>query len=143
MEYGVTKQSLSSHQVGTELGLSWEQVGTKLGLSWEEVEKLFKTLQQPSLMSELKDLYGWRNTTKFKDKFVKPLIAENLVDMTIPNKPTSPNQKYYLTNLGKELLANEMNKKQADGVSVERVNRLIMEFTEALPQFALRLPVME
>ena len=143
MEYDVTKQLLSSHQVGTKLGLSWEQVGTKLGLSWEEVEKLFKTLQQPSLMSELKDLYGWRNTTKFKEKYVNPLMAENLVDMTIPNKPTSPNQKYYLTSLGKELLANEMNKKQADGVSEERVKRLIMEFAEALPQFAIRLPVME
>jgi hypothetical protein len=44
-------------------------------------------------------------------------IKAPVVDMTIPNKPTSPNQKYYLTNLGKELLANEMNKKQADGVS--------------------------
>lgn len=143
MEYNVTKQSLSIHQVGTKQGLSWEQVGTKLGLSWEDVEKLFKTLQQPSLMSELKDLYGWRNTTKFREKYVNPLMAENLVDMTIPNKPTSPNQKYYLTEFGKELLANEMNKKQADGVSGERVNRLIMEFAEALPQFAIRLPVME
>ena len=143
MEYDVTKHSLSSHQVGKKQGLSWEQVGTKLGLSWEEVEKLLKTLQRPSLMSELKNLYGWRNTTKFKEKYVNPLIAENLVDMTIPNKPTSPNQKYYLTNLGKELLANEMNKKQADGVSEERVNRLIMEFAEALPQYAIRLPVME
>ncbi len=143
MTYDGSKQSSNSHQAGTKLGLSWEQVGSKLGLGWEEVERLFKTLQQPSLMSELKDLYGWRNTTKFKEKYVNPLIAENFVDMTIPNKPTSPNQRYYLTKLGQELLANEMNQKQAAGVSEERVYRLIKEFSETLPQFAISLPAME
>ena len=73
MEYEVAKQSLSSYQVGTMPGLSWDQVGTKLGLSWEEVEKLFIALQEPKSMIELKELYRWSNTTKFKAKYVTPL----------------------------------------------------------------------
>ena len=141
MNYISTKQLLSNHQVGTKLGLSWDQVGTKLGLSWDQVEKLLIALQQPSNMNELKLLYGWKNTTKFRKKFISPLIGENLVKMVIPNKPTSPDQKYYLTELGKELLENEMYKKQPAVVSQERVNRLINEFAEALPMFPIGLPM--
>ena len=63
--------------------------------------------------------------------------------MTVPNKPTSPNQKYYLTEKGKGLLSNGIGVKQAEGVSVERVNKLIAEFAEALPRFEINLPAME
>ena len=63
--------------------------------------------------------------------------------MTQPDSPKSPSQKYYLTELGKELLVNETDVKQVEGVSVERVNRLIAEFAEALPRFEINLPAME
>ena len=139
----VTKQSLSSHQVVTKSGPSWDQVGTKMGLSWDEVEKLFVALQHPCLLTDLKELYGWKNSTKFKEKYINPLIAEKIAEMTIPDKPTSPNQKYFLTDMGKELLKNESTGKQAEGVSEERVNRLITEFAEALPHFSIVLPKME
>ena len=130
-------------QVGTKSGQSWEEVGGKLGVSWEEVEKLMVALQYPMLLNDLKELYGWNNASKFKQKYINPLIAEGLVDMTVPNKPTSPNQKYYLTEKGKGLLSNGIGVKQAEGVSVERVNKLIAEFAEALPRFEINLPAME
>lgn len=38
---------------------------------------------------------------------------------------------------------NETTERQADGVSEERVNRLITDFAEALARFAIGLPVME
>ena len=98
---------IDSEKTNTKPGLSWDQVGTKLGLSWEEVEKLFVALQKPILLSELREIYGWKNATKFKEKYINPLIAEKLVEMTNPDKPTSPNQKYYLTKKGKEILTNE------------------------------------
>ena len=139
----VTKQSPSSHQVVTKLGVSWGEVGRKLGISWEEVEKLIVALQHPMLLNDLKELYGWKNASKFKEKYINPLIAEGLADMTVPDKPTSPNQKYYLTEKGKGLLANEIEVKQAEWVSEERVNRLITEFAEVLPRFPIGLPVME
>ena len=134
---------LSKDQVVTKPGVSWEEVGSKLGVSWEEVEKLIVALQHPMFLNDLKELYGWNNASKFKEKYINPLIAEGLVDMTVPNKPTSPNQKYYLTEKGKGLLSNGIGVKQAEGVSVERVNKLIAEFAEALPRFEINLPAME
>jgi ATP-dependent DNA helicase RecG len=85
-------------QTGTKPELSWEQVGTKLGLRWEEVVKLFMALQNQKTMTELKDLYHWANTTKFRTKYITPLIEAQLVGMTFPDKPTRPNQRYFLTD---------------------------------------------
>ena len=75
------KQGLSRDQVGTKSGVSWEEVGSKLGVSWEEVEKLLVALQHPMLLNELKDLYGWKNASKFKEKYINLLIAEGLADI--------------------------------------------------------------
>lgn len=134
MEYE-NRNTMNSLQVETKMGLSWEQVGTKLGLSWEEVEKLFVTLQLPTSISDLKILYGWSNTSKFKAKYVTPLIEAQLVCMTHPDKPTSPNQRYLLTENGKLLLANENSKTDAE----ENINRLIGKLSEEERNIALKL----
>ena len=139
----IAASGLIQEEDGSKQGVSWEEVGSKLGVSWEEVEKLIVALQNPMLLNDLKELYGWKNASKFKEKYINPLIAEGLADMTVPNKPTSPNQKYCLTEKGKGLLANKISVKQAEGVSDERVNRLIAEFAEALPRFEINLPAME
>ena len=139
----IATSGLIQEEDGSKQGGSWEEVGNKLGVSWEEVEKLIVALQDPMLLNDLKELYGWKNASKFKEKYINPLIAEGLADMTVPNKPTSPNQKYCLTEKGKGLLANNISVKQAEGVSDERVNRLIAEFAEALPRFEINLPAME
>ena len=75
-----TPTNQQSEQYGTKSGLSWDQVRTKIGLSWDEVEKLFIALQEPKSMGELKELHGWSNTTKFKVKFVSPLIEARFVN---------------------------------------------------------------
>ncbi len=139
----IASSGLIQEEDGSKQGGSWEEVGSKLGVSWEEVEKLIVALQNPMLLNDLKELYGWKNASKFKEKYINPLIAEGVADMTVPNKPTSPNQKYCLTEKGKGLLANKISVKQAEGVSDERVNRLIAEFAEALPRFEINLPAME
>ena len=133
MEY--EQDTTDSLQDKTKIGLSWEQVGTKLGLSWDEVEKLFVTLQQPTSISVLKALHGWSNTSKFKAKYVTPLIEAQLVCMTHPNKPTSPNQRYFLTEKGKLLLANETETTDTE----ENVNRLIGKLSEKERIIALKL----
>jgi ATP-dependent DNA helicase RecG len=139
----IAASGLIQEEDRSKQGVSWEEVGSKLGVSWEEVEKLIVALQNPMLLNDLKELYGWKNASKFKEKYINPLIAEGLADMTVPNKPTSPNQKYCLTEKGKGLLANKISVKQAEGVSDERVNRLIAEFADALPRFEINLPEME
>jgi ATP-dependent DNA helicase RecG len=127
MEYEPTNQQ--DEKRGSKLGLSWDQVGTKIGLSWDEVEKLFIALQKPKSMNELKDLYGWSNTTKFKVKFISPLVEEQFVGLMFPDKPTSPKQRYFLTDRGKALHAN-MTCDQNTNDLVEKVNHIIENLSE-------------
>ena len=138
MEYEPKHQQGDQYQAGIKLGLSWAQVGTKLGLSWDEVEKLFIALQEPKSMVELKGLYQWSNTSKFKAKYVTPLIEAQIVGMTLPDKLTSPNQRYYLTGNGKVLLAN-MTKTPNTNDLVEKVNHIIGVLNEEEKRIALEL----
>ena len=138
MAYEIRWQHDEQYQAGTKLGSSWEQVGSKLGLSWDEVVKLFIALQEPKSMTALKELYQWSNTTKFRAKYVSPLIKAQFVGMTFPDKPTSPNQKYFLTDSGKTLLANmtcDPNKNDL----VEKVNHIIGNLSEDEKRLALSL----
>jgi hypothetical protein len=51
---------------------------------------------------------GRTNRTKFRHQVLDPLLAEGLVEMTIPDRPRSGNQKYRLTAEGlARLAANE------------------------------------
>lgn len=43
--------------------------------------------------------------TKFRNRFLSPFIAIKVVSMTNPDKPQSPNQRYYLTQKGRAFLA--------------------------------------
>ena len=86
------------------LGLSRDQVGARLGLSRDQVGVLLSFCEQPVVMQSLMTLMGWKNRSKFRNKYVKPLLEENILAMTIPQKPTSSRQHYYLTEKGKRLL---------------------------------------
>ena len=49
-------------------------------------------------------LWGRTNRTKFRNQVLQPLIDNGLIEMTIPDKPRSSNQRYRITVLGKEVL---------------------------------------
>lgn len=124
MGYEPKNQQDEQYQDGIKPGLSWEQAGTKIGLGWDEVEKLFIALQEPKTKNELKELYQWSNTTKFRAKYVSPLIGAQFVGMTLPNKPTSPKQRYFLTDNGKALLANATRNSDTSDLA-EKVQTII------------------
>ena len=138
MEYEPKDQQLEHNQAEVKQGLSWEQVGTKTGLSWDEVAKLFIALQEPKSMTELKELYRWSNITKFKAKYVSPLIETQFVDMTLPNKPTSPNQRYFLTDGGRALLANMTCNSDSSNLA-EKINHMIESLSGEEKRIALEL----
>ena len=50
-------------------------------------------------------LRGRTNRSKFRKQMLKPLIETGLLEMTIPEKPTSSRQKYRLTEKGRDILA--------------------------------------
>ncbi len=43
--------------------------------------------------------------TKFRNQVLNPRLADNLLAMTVPDKPTSRNQRYRTTDKGRNLLA--------------------------------------
>ena len=108
MTFPITEQTdLSStssrHQVGTKLGLSWDQVRTKSGLSPQEIHQIIDSCTEPKSIAEIMKLFNWSNRTKFRNKYITPLIKIGILEMTIPEKPNSRLQKYCLTILGKQL----------------------------------------
>ena len=39
--------------------------------------------------------YGYTSKTKFRNKFLNPLIKSGIISLTNPDTPNSPKQKYY------------------------------------------------
>jgi len=60
-------------------------VGTKLGLSGDQVEVLRACMAEISI-SELMDIAGRTNRTKFRNAILKPLMQAGLIEMTTPDK---------------------------------------------------------
>ncbi len=92
-------------------GPGWDQVGTKLGLSSEELYKLLILCKDATGINDLMDNFSWSNRSKFRNKYITPLLEEGLIEMTIPDKPRSGNQKYHITEEGKGLV-NEHRRNQ-------------------------------
>ena len=57
------------------------------------------------MIHELMTIMGLKNRSKFREKYITPLLEEDILAMTIPGKPTSSRQQYSLTEKGKRLLA--------------------------------------
>ena len=75
------------------------EVGTKLGLSEDQVQ-IIQNLVEDKAITELMNLIGRRNRTKFRDQALRPLIDDGLIEMAIPDRPRSSKQKYRLTAKG-------------------------------------------
>ncbi len=80
-----------------------EQVRTKSGLSRDQVEILRNCVNEKAV-TELMNLIGRSNRTKFRDQVLRPLLDAGFVEMTIPDKPQSSKQKYRQTEKGKRFL---------------------------------------
>ena len=72
-------------------------LGTKQGLSIDHL-KILKNCKNKSSANELMEILNRTNKTKFKDAIIKPLIENGFFELTNPDKPKSPTQKYRLTN---------------------------------------------
>ncbi len=98
-------EEFDREQAGIRSGLSWGQVGTKFGLSWEQVRLMLISCEKPVMIHELMTIMGLKNRSKFRKKYVTPLLEADILAMTIPDKPTSSRQQYTLTEKGRRLLA--------------------------------------
>ena len=72
-------------------------LGTKLGLSWEHL-KVLKNCKNESSAIELMEILKRTNKSKFKNAIINPLVENGFFELTNPEKPKTPTQKYRLTN---------------------------------------------
>jgi len=72
-------------------------LGTKKGLSWDHL-KILKNCKNESSANELMEILNRTNKSKFKNTIIYPLIENGFLELTNPDKPKSPTQKYRLTS---------------------------------------------
>ena len=73
-----------------------ETKGTKRGLSRDHLQILKKCKIESSALDLMKILKR-SNKSKFKTAIINPLLDQNFLELTIPDSPKSPSQKYRLT----------------------------------------------
>ena len=87
--------------------------GTRLALSWHQVEMLDKCLIDTGI-TELMEIAGRTDRTKFRNQVLNPLIKAGFLEMTVPDKPSSSKQKYRVTEKGRDLLEKQTKVAGAD-----------------------------
>ena len=71
-------------------------IGTKKGLSRDHLQILKKCKEESSALDLMKILKR-SNKSKFKTTIINPLLDQDFLELTIPDSPKSPSQKYRLT----------------------------------------------
>jgi len=61
----------------------------------EEMNKLIEYCKIPKTREEMQNFMKLANRDYFRKNILNPLIEKGLLKLQIPDKPTSPNQKYY------------------------------------------------
>jgi len=73
-----------------------ETNGTKQGLSRDHLI-ILKKCKNESTALELMKILKRTNKSKFKTAIINPLIDHKFLELTIPESPKSPSQKYRIT----------------------------------------------
>ncbi|MFA6714654.1 MAG: ATP-binding protein, partial [Victivallaceae bacterium] len=80
--------------------------GTKSALSRHQVKIMHNCIEDRTV-ADLMKIIKRSDRTKFRNQVINPLLDAKLLEMTIPDKPTSSKQKYRLTDKGREFLESE------------------------------------
>ncbi len=84
---GPEEKETSKTQVETQVKT---QVETQVTIS----EKILMFCMKPHSKSEIAEHCGYKNTKSFTKKYLRPLLDEGRLQMTLPDKPRSQYQKY-------------------------------------------------
>jgi ATP-dependent DNA helicase RecG len=69
-----------------------------------QVNGLIRVFEGEMSREVLQDLLNISNRKYFRKEYIKPALELGIIEMTIPGKPNSKNQKYRLTQKGKQIL---------------------------------------
>ena len=100
-----TKEIKRSQKIGQELeqlSFIYDKnrdnliLGTKKGLSQDHL-KILRNCKNESKAIELMEILNRTNKSKFKNVIINPLVENGFLELTNPDTPKSPTQKYRLT----------------------------------------------
>jgi ATP-dependent DNA helicase RecG len=82
-------------EVGTEVGT---EVSTEVKLAPEKLNALLEFCASEKSRKEMQEFCGIKTDEYFRKSIISPMLALGLIQMTIPDKPKSRNQKYVAAN---------------------------------------------
>lgn len=69
-----------------------------------QVGELLSVIRGEMSREELQTALGLHDRKSFRERYLKPALADGLIEMTVPGKPSSRLQKYRLTDSGRQLM---------------------------------------
>jgi ATP-dependent DNA helicase RecG len=75
-----------------------------------EIDRIVIVLEGEMKRSQLQDRLELRHRDSFVENYLQPALDQGLIEMTIPDKPTSSRQRYRLTSAGQILKESLENK---------------------------------
>lgn len=76
----------------------------------KKIDRLLSVIQGSMNRQSLQQAVGLKADKNFRNLYLKPALDANMIEMTIPDKPTSGNQQYRLTDKGRAWLTAQERK---------------------------------
>jgi ATP-dependent DNA helicase RecG len=81
------------------------RVGADTGEVTGEVQRLLAVMQGEMKRADIQAALGLKHEEHFRETYLRPAVDGKFIEMTIPDKPRSSQQRYRLTAAGKARLA--------------------------------------
>ncbi len=98
-EFWLIFKNLNCEAKDVEFVLTTEKADTKrkhLIQNGQDMDKMIIDFcREPKSVMEIMDNFKFKSRTSFKRNYLQKMLAEGTLKMTIPDKPSSRNQKYY------------------------------------------------
>ena len=101
---GAAGQTDSSPFVAFMLGMILGAVTTAAPQVTPQVAQLLMVIMGEMNREALQASLGLSDRKSFRERYLKPALADGLIEMTIPDKPNSRLQEYRLTDKGRQWL---------------------------------------
>jgi len=95
---GVILETIESNSSGTTL-----QVSQHVTPQVEMLLKVLAGIDKPLARNELQSRLSLKDRESFRERYLKPALDQELIEMTLPGKPNSRLQQYRLTDRGRNL----------------------------------------
>lgn len=88
-----SRQASGPQVTGEDTGEDGEEVAA-------EIRRLLAVVKGEMKRKELQSALGLKHEDHFREAYLVPALKSGLIEMTIPDKPRSGNQRYRLTKMG-------------------------------------------